>query len=1140
MSGDHRRFMYSGLRFLDHPGEMAARIREKDWRDHPIGPPDGWPQALRFSLNLCLASNFPAAIYWGPELYLLYNDAWSAIPADRHPWALGRPGREVWADIWDVVGPQFRQAMEFGRGFSSFDQLLMMERGGIPRETYWNYSGTPIRDEHGRIMGLLNQGHETTRTVMAERSQRAEIDRLNELFQQSPGAVALLVGDSHRIEMANDSYLELIGRRDVLGRPLAHILPELVEQGFIDLLDNVRATGKTYRAWATPVMLARGGVTALEERVLDFVYQPIRDSSGQVTSIFVEATDVTERTVAERALEESQTRLQLALDASQGVGVWDWDVINDRVTADARFAKLYGADPVAASAGAPLTDFFAAIHPDDADRVRHSIEQTLLSGNPFSEEYRLVRPNGEVRWVAAQGRALRNVGGEMVRFPGVTFDITDRKHAEETARATAEELQATTDAQAFVYSLAERQRSLDAPHAIMRLTAAALARRMHADRVGFYRVHAEGKIEFGPCWASGDLTPLRGIVDRQELGQAAVRHYRAGRTLVISDSADAGEFGGDNMIARSSNAVIGVPLLRHGQWVAGMFVNHSRPRHWSADEIAVVEAVAEISWDAVERVDALAALRESEEQFRAIANSIDHMVWSARADGYFDYFNDRWFEYTGTHPGDSDGQGWLSLIHSDDREAVLALWRHSLATGDPCQVEFRIRHAASDDYRWALGRANAVRDETGHVTRWFGTITDIQPVVEAREVLARSREDLERAVEERTHQLMATEEQLRQAQKMEAVGQLTGGIAHDFNNMLAVVVGALDLMERRIAQGSSDIDKYIVAARDGASRAAALTRRLLDFSRQTRLAPRALDVNAMVLGMIELLARTISEDIHVETRLGALSMNAVADPSQLENVVLNLAVNARDAMPGGGTLTILTEQYRVDKDMGSRFGIAPGEYIRLCVSDTGAGMTAQVAERAFEPFFTTKDVGKGTGLGLSQVFGFVRQSGGHVRIDSTLGEGTAVHVYLPCAPLAEAPPHERQVASAKGSAPGARDGELVMVVEDEDRVRSFSVEALRDLGYRVEAARNGPQALELIDAGVRPDLLFTDMVMPDMTGRELAVIARERLPGLKVLFTSGYTRESIDAPEPGLAVLPKPFDLRRLAEQVRAALDSTG
>jgi PAS domain S-box-containing protein len=636
-------------------------------------------------------------------------------------------------------------------------------------------------------------------------------------------------------------------------------------------------------------------------------------------------------------------------------------------------------------------------------------------------------------------------------------------------------------------------------------------------------------IRFGPSATRGKLPLLHGSIPVQGIGAAAIQAYRAGQTLISHDTGRDPSLD-DSDISQRAAAVIGVPLLRGGEWVASMFVNHANPRQWTPDEIAFIEAVAEMSWDAVERAGALVALRGSEEKFRAIANSIDPMVWSTLPDGYHDYYNDRWYEFTGAPYGSTDGEGWADMFHPDDQQRTWALWRHCLATGEPYHIEYRLRHH-SGTYRWVLGRAQPVRDDAGRIIRWFGTCTDIQEIVDAREVLARSREELEAAIHERTQQLMQAEQQLRQAQKMEAVGQLTGGIAHDFNNMLAVVIGALDLLERRIAQGRTDVDRYVVAARDGATRAAALTQRLLAFSRQQPLAPTPVDANVMVEGMIELLVRTLGEAIAVETRLASKLRPALADPNQLENAILNLCVNGRDAMAGGGRLTIETSNVPVDMAEAQALGVEPGDYIAIAVSDTGSGMLPEVAARAFDPFFTTKGVGKGTGLGLSQVFGFVRQSGGTVRIDTEQGRGTKVSLYLPAYEgELDAAAQAADVAEAERGHPG----EIVMVVEDEERVRSYSVEALRELGYAVVSAPDGPEALRMIDKGQRVSLLFTDVVMPEMSGRELARRARARLPKLKVLLTSGYTPDIAGLDE---SILTKPFDIDKLARRVRAALD---
>ena len=1117
--------MDAAPRFLDHEGEMAERIRTFDWANHPLGPPETWPDALGFALDLALASTFPTAIYWGEDLHLLYNDAWAPIPAERHPGALGRPAREVWRDIWDVVGPQMASVTATGRGFAIYDQFLAMERAGRSQETWWNYSFTPIRDGAGRVCGLINQGNETTRSVLAERARLAEAARLRDLFEQAPGAIALLHGPEHRFEFANSEYLVLVGGRPVLGRTVAEALPELVDQGFVALLDTVHASGEPFRADGVPVQLQRSADAPPETRFLDFVYQPVKDERGNTTDIFVAANDVSERAAAEEALRRSEEQLQLALNASLGVGTWVWDVPADLVAADARFLRLYGVDEGLAGTGTPIAQFFVNVHPGDRARLEAGIARTLGERVPFNEEYRLIQPDGTLRWVSAQGRATFDDEGRPLRFPGVAFDITERKLAEEAARDAAEELREANEAQAFLGALADHQRALDSADAVMRFTAAALGEQLGLDRVGFHRVQGD-EVRFGPHWSNDVLAPLEDTLAIDALGDNA-RAYRIGRTVVLHDVAR--EAPG---LAHIAGAGVGVPLLRGGQWVAVMSINTAAPRRWSAEEVAFVEAVAETAWDAVERIEAVAALRESETKFRAIANSIDQMVWSSLPDGYHDYYNDRWYEYTGVPPGSTDGEAWKNMFHPDDRERTWAEWHHSLETGERYRIEYRLRHR-SGRYRWGLGSAQPVRDERGRITRWFGTCTDIQDIVDAREVLARSREALEAAVRERTEQLMAAEARLRQAQKMEAVGQLTGGIAHDFNNMLAVVIGALDLLERRLKQGNRDIGKYITAARDGATRAAGLTQRLLAFSRQQPLAPVAIDTNAMVESMIELLVRTLGDDVTVETVLPPGIAPLLADPNQLENVILNLSVNARDAMPGGGRLVLTTANARFDAAEAAGLELQPGSYVEIAVADSGTGMTPEVAARAFDPFFTTKGVGKGTGLGLSQVFGFVRQSGGAVRIETAPGRGTTVHLYLPVH-QGEAPA-ARSERSASVPA-GGRPGEVVLVVEDEERVRNYSIEALRELGYQVLGARDGPEALRLIDRVPHVSLLFSDVVMPELTGHELAARARTKLPGLRVLLTSGYAPET--ARVAGETILAKPFDLDRLATAVRAALDA--
>jgi signal transduction histidine kinase/CheY-like chemotaxis protein len=383
------------------------------------------------------------------------------------------------------------------------------------------------------------------------------------------------------------------------------------------------------------------------------------------------------------------------------------------------------------------------------------------------------------------------------------------------------------------------------------------------------------------------------------------------------------------------------------------------------------------------------------------------------------------------------------------------------------------------------------------------------------------------------------ETQVRQLQRIEAVGQLTGGIAHDFNNMLAIVISALNLSQRRMRNGDTDIAKYLEAALEGAKRAAVLTSRLLAFSRQQPLAPASVDTNKFVSGMSELLMRTLGDDIRIETVLAGGLWRTHVDAGELENAILNLAVNARDAMPEGGKLTIETANCFLDEAYAREHaGATPGQYVMIAVSDSGEGMPQAVAARAFEPFFTTKDVGKGTGLGLSQVYGFVKQSGGHVKIYSEVGQGTTVKIYLPRFYGPDAAPIRTTLTEAPRS---GNTTEIILVVEDEDRVRQLTVDGLRELGYTVVHASNAAMALRVLDEHPDITLLFTDIIMPDMNGRRLADEACRRRPELRVLFTTGFTRNAVvhnGVLDPGINFLQKPYSLDALAEKVREALGS--
>ena len=514
--------------------------------------------------------------------------------------------------------------------------------------------------------------------------------------------------------------------------------------------------------------------------------------------------------------------------------------------------------------------------------------------------------------------------------------------------------------------------------------------------------------------------------------------------------------------------------------------------------------------DLSERRQAEELARENEARFRVLADSMPQMVWSTLPDGYHDYYNARWYEFTGVPAGSTDGEAWNGMFHEDDQARAWARWRESLATGEPYEIEYRLRRH-DGVYRWTLGRALPLRDLSGAIVRWVGTCTDIEDTKQAAEVLARSRAELERLVEDRTAALMRevderrkAEEALRQGEKLQAIGQLTGGIAHDFNNILQVVTSGATLLNRPTL--TEDRRKVILDGITNAAQSAKeLTSRLLAFARKQSLKPEAFDLNGRLTGMSELLRHTLGSRITLETDLASDLWPAVADVSQLEVAILNLSINARDAMQEkGGTLSFQTR----NATLAATSERAAGDYVRLAVADSGVGMSPAVLARVFEPFFTTKELGKGTGLGLAQVHGFSKQSGGDIDVESAAGEGTTIIIHLPraarAAIAAMAPSHTKDPAPAHPKQEAA--GRTVLVVEDNPDVATFAGGMLKELGYTTRCAANADQALALLDAGEQVNAVFTDVVMPgEMNGLQLANIVRVRYPDIAIVLASGYS-----------------------------------
>ncbi len=808
--------------FLRGGGEMGALMRAYDWTKHPLGRPDTWPAPLRTSLRVLLNTGHPMYLWWGPELYCFYNDAYrQSIGAERHPSSLGARGREVWDEIWDIIGPQIDQVMSGGAATWAENALVPITRDGVREDVYWTYSYGPIDDE--------------------------------------------------------------------------------------------------------------------------------KAASG-VGGVLVVCTETTDQVMAAQRLAASEERVQFALTAGNGVGTWDWDVPNDRVIADERFAKIYGVDPERAKTGAPIAEFFRSIHPDDTAAVSAHIAEVLATGADFSAEYRLLQADGSERWVVAQGRAFLDETGVPVRFPGVSFDITPRKRVEQSLRDLNTDLA---------------------------------------------RMVIERSAEPGTTW---QVSPnLLSVIDMSD-----------GKFLRVNPA-----------------------------WAIEL--------GWSEEELT--------------------------------------------------------------------GAPYADFVHPDDLAASFAAFEQ-VQNGLPV-LNFENRYRTrSGEYEWLS---------------WVA-------VPEGGKLYSTSR--LITGEKQRTVALEKAQDALRQSQKMEAVGQLTGGIAHDFNNLLAGISGSLDLLARRLAEGRvTGLDRYIIGAQHSARRAATLTQRLLAFSRRQTLDPKAVDLNRLIGGMEELVRRTVGPGVNVEVVGAGGLWPTLVDPSQLENALLNLAINARDAMPDGGRITIETANKWLDKHAAHDRDVAPGQYVSLCVTDTGTGMAQDVIERAFDPFFTTKPLGEGTGLGLSMIHGFVRQSGGEVRIYSELGKGTTMCLYFP-RHLGEL--EQPEEASAPASTSDGH-GETILVIDDEETVRMLMVEVLQEAGYHILEARDGPSGLKILQSKVRIDLLVSDVGLPGgMNGRQVADAGKVTRPDLKVLFITGYAENSVFGNGhlgADMEVITKPFNINELSARVRDMLE---
>jgi PAS domain S-box-containing protein len=657
---------------------------------------------------------------------------------------------------------------------------------------------------------------------------------------------------------------------------------------------------------------------------------------------------------------------------------------------------------------------------------------------------------------------------------------------------------------AFLHALSEDLQDLRTPAEIMSLTADRLGVLMDASRV-FYAEIASGRMTVDRDFNRG-VGSIVGEHSLEAFGPDLLAAYKVGTPVVVRD------VGADHRLSPEAKAGLGsrevgafvdVVLFEETQWVGLLAVQNATPRRWTEAEESLVQEVGERVKTAVERARA--------ERDRLWDLSQDML---ARADysGMMSAVSPAWTQILGWSENELLTRGYASFMHPEDMPPTLEAIAGMAKTREPTRFENRIATKAGG---------------------WKHIEWTVAPEPDGVNFVAVGRDLSD--TKAREAELEAAQEALRQSHKMEAVGQLTGGIAHDFNNMLTGVIGSLDLLRRNLAAGRMErVERYMDAATSSAQRAAALTSRLLAFGRRQSLDLMATDVNALVDGMEELLHRTLGEQVVLETHLTGVLWAAFTDANQLESALLNLCINARDAMSDGGKLVVETDNVELDERYTRDYPeLEPGDYVVLSVTDTGAGMSASTIEKVFEPFFTTKPVGQGTGLGLSMIYGFARQSGGHVRIYSELGRGTTVKLFVPRF-------HGEVEATAEKSGQTPRGlGETVMVVEDDPSVRLIVTEVLEELGYGAIEAVDANRAIPILQSDERIDLLVTDVGLPGLNGRQLAEIARQTRPDLKILFITGYAQNAAVRAgflDEGMDMMTKPFAVDALAMRIRDIL----
>jgi PAS domain S-box-containing protein len=1066
------------LPFLAGGGEMGAAMRSHDWAPTPPGCPAAWPQSLRSMVSACLNSPMAGAILWGPDLRVFYNDAFIPLLAERHPGALGRPAAEIWGPTWPQEAASFHRTRETGEGFAQTMQERPISRLGKLETTYWDFTAAPVRGEDGGVAGLLYQASEVSARVRLERGHAEEQERQRSVLQHMPSFVGVTVGPEHVFRYVNDAYSRISGYRPLIGRSVREAFPELEGQGFYRLLDQVYRTGEPFSARSMPIRLA--GDDGLH--FIDFLYSAVKDADGAALGIFIGGYDVTEWVGAQAALQAERDRLVSVLDGmTEGFSLLDWNFTILDMNGEAMRMETRPRSSIVGHS-------HWQVYPGTEDsQLGQLYKRAMKDRVPVELQHQYFWEDGRSAWLDM--RAYPVPQGLAIFYR----DVTSRYEAEAQLRREGERVQLALDSGAVVGTWV-----WDVP-----------ADQLTADA----RFAATFGIDPDLCRSGVSLAQVLGSIHSDDAPHvlAAIRDALARGGAYRCEYRVRDNGGGYRWIEANGHVELG---------------DDGTPRRFPGVLLNIQS-----------RRDAEAARDAAASLLRTLVAAVPGVVYAKDREGRMLIASDGATELIGKPPEFYIGKTDMEALEDKVQAAVLMETdARIMASGQAEQVEELVNYPDGTRVIWLSNKA-PLRNADGEVIGLVGSSMDITARKRAEAALNELNETLEQRIATAVDELRQTEDALRQSQKMEAVGQLTGGIAHDFNNMLAVVIGSLELLERRFGGADARAKRYVDAAMDGARRAALLTRRLLAFSRQQPLRPESTDVNKLVAGMSDLLRHSLGATVEPETVLGGGLWRSFVDPNQLENAILNLAVNARDAMPEGGRLTIDTQNTHLDERYREAHpGLVAGQYVLIAVTDNGSGMPADVIAKAFDPFFTTKEVGRGTGLGLSQVYGFVKQSGGHVKIYSEPGHGTTVKIYLPRYMGDNGAAEEARAVEM----PLGEESELILVVEDEPAVRQLSVDALSELGYRVIEADGGKSALHLLERHPDIALMFTDVVMPQMNGARLAQEARSMRPALKIVFTTGYTRNAVvhnGVLDAGVELIGKPFTIEELAAKIRAVLD---